>query len=342
MVFSSLSRPDNDTAWNYLRPVAHAAPYIYMKAVDAGTYELVVLDGYPAKTMSNSDSPPNSYHSGDLFEPHPVLPDAWKFTGRRDDRVTMINGEKVLPVPIEDTIRQSPLVKEAVVFGNDRSACGVLLFRATADNRLSDEAFLHKVWPYMEKANSQAEKYAQLSKDYVAIIPSSVDYPSTDKGSIQRAKIYTEFSSTIAALYTHPENRDTGTLVLTVPELEDWLRETIQNQLDIPISGTEDSLFASGIDSLKAIHLKNLILSNLDVGESFSNINSMFVLEQDNIAALARNLYGRRLGNSQDRPSIVRQMENTIRKYSEFPSIEPHDLGVPGSSSEYKIVVSDS
>ena len=323
MVFSSLSRPKDDTAWNYLRPVSYAAPYIFMKSVGDNIYELVVLDGHKAKTMSNSNDPPNSYHSGDLFEPHPVLSEAWKFIGRRDDRVTMINGEKVLPVPIEDTIRQSPLVKEAVVFGNDRTACGLLIFRAAATSEVSNEELLSKVWPLIEKANSQSESFAQLSKDYIEVMPSNADYPATDKGSIQRAKIYNEFAHTIDSIYARTEKQSTGTLALAIDELEGWLQRAIRDQLHIPIESVDVDLYASGMDSLKAIHLRSLILNNIDIGQQKSSISQMFVLEQGRITRIARVLYRLRVGLEEGRLDTLELMKEVIERYNKSPIHRP-------------------
>lgn len=78
---------------------------------------------------SNSNDPPNSYHTSDLFIPHPVIKNAWKPIGRLDDRITLLNGEKVLPLAIEGRITQHKYVREAVVFGVDRSVPGLLLFK---------------------------------------------------------------------------------------------------------------------------------------------------------------------------------------------------------------------
>ena len=152
LILTSLNRPADDKAWNYLRPPPHVAPYILMRPVDGEVCECIVLDGHKGKLKSNSDDPPNSWHTNDLFVAHPTIPNAWKFVGRLDDRVTLTNGEKVLPLPIEGRIQQDPLVKEAVVFGVDRPAPGLLLFRAKAAEGLSDEEFVERVWPAIEDA----------------------------------------------------------------------------------------------------------------------------------------------------------------------------------------------
>jgi long-subunit acyl-CoA synthetase (AMP-forming) len=153
--------------------------------------ECVVLDGHRAKSISNSNEPPNSFHTSDLFVPHPTIENAWKFIGRADDRVTLLNGEKVLPLPIEGRIVQDPLVKEAVVFGVDRPVPGILLFRADTKkaNEMSDDEYLIRVWPSVEDANKKAEAFSQIGRSMVVIIGHDTKFPETDKSTIKRWQV---------------------------------------------------------------------------------------------------------------------------------------------------------
>lgn len=58
------------------------------KKVGTDVYESVYLKSHPALLISNSNDPPGSFHSGDLFSPHPTIDWAWKYLARADDRVT--------------------------------------------------------------------------------------------------------------------------------------------------------------------------------------------------------------------------------------------------------------
>lgn len=100
------------------------------EASGGSLYECVYLPGHRSLSASNADD--GSYNSQDLFVQHPTHPKRWKYVARRDDRVTLINGEKVLPLPIEGTIRQHPFVEEAVVVGLQKAEPGLLIFRAPA------------------------------------------------------------------------------------------------------------------------------------------------------------------------------------------------------------------
>ena len=153
--------------------------------------ECIVLDGHRAKSMSNSSDPPNSFHTSDLFVAHPSIPHAWKFIGRADDRVTLLNGEKVLPLPIDGRIIQDPLVKEAIVFGVDQAVPGLLLFRV-GDGKvehLSNEEFIDRVWPTIQDANSKAESFSHIGREMVVVLSADVEYSCTDKGTFKRAQV---------------------------------------------------------------------------------------------------------------------------------------------------------
>jgi long-subunit acyl-CoA synthetase (AMP-forming) len=164
-----------------------------MKPVSDGSKicECVVLDGHRGKSISNSDDPPHSFYTSDLFIAHPTIPNAWKFIGRADDRVTLLNGEKVLPLPIEGRIVQDPLVKEAVVFGVDRAAPGLLLFRANTEvaKNLSKEEYLNRVWPSIEDANKKAEAFSQIGRDMVVVLEHDKKFPETDKSTVKRGQV---------------------------------------------------------------------------------------------------------------------------------------------------------
>uniref|UniRef100_A0A093XI25 Linear gramicidin synthase subunit D n=1 Tax=Talaromyces marneffei PM1 TaxID=1077442 RepID=A0A093XI25_TALMA len=229
LILSSAYRDREDKAWNYLRPPAHVVPYIMFKPVDHDKYECVVLDGHKGKTMSNSDDPPNSWRTSDLFVPHPSLPNAWKFVGRLDDRITLINGEKVLPLSIEARIKQSPLVREAVVFGIGREVPGLLLFRELGTSHLDDKEFLNQVWPTIEYANSHSESFSQINREMVTILPMDVECPLTDKNSIKRGLIYEQFADLIDSIYAAAESSNkVQSLQLTILELENWILEHVR------------------------------------------------------------------------------------------------------------------
>lgn len=320
-----------------MRPPPHVLPYITFQPIGENKFECVILDGHKAKVMSNSDDPPNSWHTSDIFEPHPTIPNAWKSIGRLDDRITLLNGEKVLPVSIEGRIRQHALVREAVVFGIDREIPGLLIFRASGTKGLSDEEFLDQVWPTVEYANGFAEAFSQITREMIAIIDEDVEYPLTDKSSIKRGLVYREFASVIEAVYAAAETgQRVQNLQLSVPELEAWIVKTIRT-LGCFVEDPGSDFFSAGMDSLQAINVRSLILKNIDLGGHDSELASMVVFDCGNAERLARRLHALRMGADieEDKESAVSEMEALILKYSDFadPRIELKQLSESSSSS---------
>ncbi len=252
---TSFNRAPGDTSWDYIRIPPPVAKYIWMKPLDDDTYECVYLHGLQSLIVSNSDNPPKSFHSKDLFVKHPKL-DAWKHIGRLDDRLTLINGEKVLPVPMEGRIRQDPLIRECCIFGTGKSIPGVFIFRNENSRNMSDEQFIDAVWPTIQNANAQAENFSHISKETIVPFGAEVDYPKTDKESIKRSQIYHVFAKDMELMYEKLDSTETGTLQLDRTSMEEWIMKTFRETLGVQISSPQDDFFAAGVSSLKAIQVR--------------------------------------------------------------------------------------
>ncbi|KAI1128311.1 hypothetical protein F5Y10DRAFT_240709 [Nemania abortiva] len=313
------ARPPGDRYWNYLRILPPARPFVLMDEVAPGLYECVALDGLKSKSTVNSDDPPGSFRTRDLFAPHATEPGLWKYVCRLDDRFTLINGEKVLPISIEGRIRQEECVKEAVVFGEGKSYPGALVFRADAAAHMSDEEFLEAVWPAVEAANSRAETFSRIPKELVVVLPADTAYPRTDKGTFIRVPTYRQFEREIESAYEKFENEKGGTLSISGLELEDFLLRGMKDRLGVELS-VEDEFFAAGVDSLQCIQMWNLIKKELDLGGNGSRLSQNVLYETGNIRALARHLEDLRSGEESTADELSK-MKELIEKYSLF---EPH------------------
>ncbi len=346
MIFNSTNRPRGDKAWNYLRPPPHVKPFLWMRPVDGDPVvcEAVVLDGHSGKTVSNSNDPPNSWYTNDLFVAHPTIPDAWKFIGRKDDRITLINGEKVLPLPIEGRIRQHPLVREAVMFGVDRDVPGLLLFRTTESMTMTPEQYLEKVWPVVEAANEEAEGFSKISQDLIVLVDDQTECPLTDKSSVKRAQVYRDFSVVIEAAYQKLEqaHQQAGVLQdLAKEELVAWLMASLASIGAHPENPHTD-LFSAGVDSWQAILLRSLILKNINLGGHRNRCTPMIVYECGTAEALADMLIHIRAGEQTDQNaqgSRVDEMEGLVRRYSQLdPSLLTGASNGEGSLSNELVV----
>ena len=314
-----MGREKGDDSWNYVRIYPNVRKSVQFEPIGNELFEAVYLQSHPglAPFIANSDDPaPGSWRSKDVFAPHPSIPDVWKYVTRIDDRITLKNGEKVLPLPIEGRIRQNDLVREAVVVGVDRAIPGVLIFRAS--DYLSTEEFLDAVWPSIEDANSRAESFSQITKDMVIILPSNVEYPKTDKGSIIRAQVNEKFADHIDEMYYRLEGDQEGDLQLDLTGIESFLKNTYKDVVGITLDSFDTDLYNAGVDSLQAIQMRRVIQSTLDL--SGKRLSSNIIYEHGNFENLAKYLFslspgGHDLSGNEDKTLL---MKGLIQKYSSF------------------------
>ena len=309
--------------------------HIYPKPIAADTFEFVFLKDHPGRLISNSDDPPESFHSRDIFTPHKTIPSAWKYLGRLDDRVTLTNGEKVLPLPIEGSIRQHKLVKEAVVFGIGRAIPGLLILRSQAAKDLGDKDFIDVIWPTVEAANRVAEGFSQIGMDMIVPIPVGLSIPLTDKGSIIRAQVYNVFEKEIEEAYVRIEQRQGGTMIVDGTELEMHLLKLGQDILGPRLSDPKDDLFALGMNSLQAIQMRGSILRDLYLGGNGRKLSQNLVLENGNVANLARHLEAVRSSQDVVHEKPIAMMKDLIAKFSAF---EKHTPGADNTSGTHTVV----
>ena len=335
-LLTSLSRSSGDSDWAYLLATSQAAPYIKWHSLGDNLFECVILDGYPGKVTSNSQDPPRSFHTTDVFQPHETLPDRWKFVGRMDDRITLLSEEKFFPLSVEGRIRQLPAVQDAVVFGNDRNAPGLLIFRTGSAQGLADAAFVKSVWPAVEAASSKAETFARIRKELIVVIPAGIEYPMTDRMTIRRAQLYKDFATMIDNAYANVQRASEGHLRLDILQLEEWILKSFRETFRISLPDANADFYNWGVDSLKALQMRALVIRELDLGGRSGTTSPMVFLQSGNARELARYLYGLRLGSVDAQADELSKMRSFIERYSIFQQRYPPDVSAP----QYEAVVS--
>ncbi|KAI0843104.1 L-aminoadipate-semialdehyde dehydrogenase [Hypoxylon sp. FL0890] len=318
-------RDREDKTWNYLRPFPKVAPYLRFDPIGEGLYELVVLDGLPTKVCSNSDYPPNSFRTRDTFEPHPTMPNAWAYRGRLDDRVTLFNGEKVLPIPFEHRLRQHELVEEALIFGVGKAFPGLLIFPSEKARDMSKEDLLNALQPLIASGNGAAEKFGQISMEMVEILPFGTSYPRTDKGTIIRAATYRSFEAVIESVYlrfeTHDDARDGARKAIDLPGLVAYLLDMFTHTIGVKGLTEETDFFECGTDSLQAVATRAKIMREIDIGDAVLSNNVVF--EHPSVRKLASYLHSLRTGEQLAQTDEITLMSELIAKYSKFPQFVP-------------------
>ncbi|KUJ18380.1 acetyl-CoA synthetase-like protein [Mollisia scopiformis] len=327
-------RPIEDKAWNYVRPLPASAPYMLMTSRGPNTFECVVLDGLPSKVVSNSDDPPNSFRTSDLFSPHPTIPNAWKYLGRLDDRVTLVNGEKVLPIPYEHQIRENELVREACVFGVGRAFPGLIIILSEKASGLSKAQVLDSLWPVVQAANARVEGFSQISRQMIEVLDVGVEYPCTDKGTMIRAAFYRKFEKLVDSIYLRFESpadvNDGSRLQLNCQELKLYLHNLFVQNLGFEQIDDTTDFFEAGVDSLQALSVRGIMMRELDLGSNTLGQNVVF--EYPNISALATHLFSVRTGTETVETDEIETMRELIEKYSTFESHIPGACLVDGET----------
>ncbi|KAF6835139.1 Iterative polyketide synthase CazM 2 [Colletotrichum musicola] len=330
-------REPGDKFWNYMRPLPSAKPWLRMIEIAEGVYECVVLDGLPSKVMSNSDDPaPNSYRTRDTFVPHPTIHDAWRYLGRLDDRVTLVNGEKVLPIPYENHIREQELVQEVVVFGVGKSIPGLVIIPSESAKGMSKDEIIAALTPVIEEANARAEAFGRVSREMIEVVDVGTEYPRTDKGTVIRAAFYKQFADLIEDVYRRfeaPKDDAEGgaeLVTLDLPQLEDHLLDLFRTKLGFASLEKGTDFFEAGVDSLQASTARGHIQRGVNLGGKTLGQNVVF--EFPNVLSLARHVHALRTGENAEAEDEIELMKRLIAKYSDFSERKPGTVTPDGET----------
>lgn len=295
-----------DPDWEYLR--CHATfggadlAFEPQGRTSEGKYELIVGPKWPhmvseiyiysplslslscfpklKEQQAKRNRPNGSYATSDVFElkwsASSALESKWMYVGRKDSLLVLLNGKKFDPVPIEDALQYHPLVKrivrECLVFGQNRLAPGVLVFTKESCSR---EECRRLVYEVVKKVNEESPSHARIPISLVQFMnPSCGQLPRSSKGSLIRAKANEQFEAIIGSAYSSkgdisPENNETDTseptssssvhvvvratvkgAILANGKPEDQRQRMAERLTD------ETDLFSFGIDSVMAAEIR--------------------------------------------------------------------------------------
>ncbi|KAF9889248.1 hypothetical protein FE257_007561 [Aspergillus nanangensis] len=320
-------RPREDKDWDYVRPTESVKPFLRFEERFPGVFEIICLDGWPSKVMTNR--PDGSYAMKDLFTKHPTL-EAYKYYARLDDTIVLVNGEKVIPLDLEGRVRQLGVVSEAIAFGSGKASIGLVVVRGPQTSAISDDELVDVIWPSVEGANEALPAFGKLSRNMVLVLPEDTVYPRTDKGTVIKQAFYREFNDLIEKAY-EVDDVMTGTLVLSEEQLRIFIKEQLLQLLSLKEASrlTEDvDFFSLGMDSLQATQLRSVILKTIDTNGQKLGLNVAF--EHPTIKSLAHFLDALHSGAVNGVESVEDQMARLISKYSQFPQHKPSSNGLTG------------
>jgi len=326
-LMTSFRNHKEDKGWDWLRVGPNLEPYLKMEARGPNLFELCVMEGWPSKVATNCDD--GSYATKDLFEPHPTIPNAWRYYARLDDTLVLENGEKANPLIAEGVIRQSEHVAEAIVFGANKPRLGAFVV-PSATTQLSDGALLDAVMTYVNEANQVAPSFAYLSREMIKVLPRDVEFRKTDKGTVIRAAFYRDFSSQIEAAYADEQS---GTLVLPKDDLLEFLRKEFSQRVQLKEGESFDDntdLFSLGVDSLQAIQARSNIIKTLKV--QAKDIGRNFVFDFPTLDEMANEILRLQHGAPKRvKLNVEARMAAMVEKYAVFEQHKPVDKPADGA-----------
>ncbi|KDN41199.1 hypothetical protein RSAG8_07613, partial [Rhizoctonia solani AG-8 WAC10335] len=240
--------------WSYVKFSSHVDPRFVPQNDEDHSFELVfvVLDDHkPFELNSEVDGKP-AYRTKDLVLRHPFEPDLWKFVGRIDDQIILLNGEKTNPGPMEGEIVKCPIVHYAVMFGRERNQTGVLIELEEGASSLyhtkeGRAKATEQIWPFVERANQTSPTHSRLDKQTIILLYAH---------DIEEMYLDLEKDSGAAEGVEPPQSWTNA------EDVETWISKSVQSLLDREVDVTGD-LFQQGMDSLTATMLLRILKSSL-------------------------------------------------------------------------------
>ncbi|KAG2088169.1 L-aminoadipate-semialdehyde dehydrogenase [Suillus discolor] len=333
---------ETDKGWNWTRAKGpyvntNVNDYLRFEPLGGDTYELLVLDGWPHKATFDpmgrtqrkiylSSIPPSLTHTSSWGE----LTTPWSWlTARRRIRSLM-----------ELTLRSSPYIADAIIFGAGRIQIGALILPTEIAKDCSASELAKLVAPIVALANAEAPSHSQLASEALVFLPHGTVIPRADKGSIIRPRVYKEFEGIVNEAYKRLEgdiDEDGKRRLIDEADARMAIRDVIGKTVDQPIDSLEDDtdLFDFGLDSLQSSRIRNTIQREIYLGGK-KPLAPNTVFELPSITQIARLLIAMSSGNEgalAQRSSLEIVLE-LVEKYSSFAYTQKaHANGTNGTAS---------
>ena len=315
----------DDKEWQYLRydPETDALKF---EPRERGLFELIVGETWPA--LAKTNRPDGSYATADLFEPHPTIENAWRYHSRSDSQVTLVTGKKFDPAPFEDSIRESPILNDVLIFGNDRPFPGALLFRSSVTGALSDQDIVDEVWAWVDANNARTPKHAKLSKSMLVLMPELASkLPKSSKGTTLRGKAEVLYRKHIEDSYLNEhfsedsasnENEDFLGLELGSDQVATAIISIVRSvKGNFDSISIEDDLYNRGVDSKDCIMIRSRIQRKL-IPPHGPLLPTDVIYDCANTAQLSEFVINFRQGIVKEPSDEIRMMRDLVARYSDW------------------------
>ena len=256
--------------WSYIHFSPNAG--VEFRHHSGDEYELVVIRQEklkPFQPVFEVFPDLSEFSSKDLFAHHPTKPNLWLYHGRSDDVITFLNGEKTNPISMEESISSHSDVRSALVIGQGRFEASLLVEPWQSDLlSINDRAqLIEKLWPVIQKANSQCPAHARVSKSHVLFTTSEKPMSRAGKGTVQRRLTIEKYSAELDALYADADRlRYCEAIVESPSNLEHFVAQALKSATGIIDIKSDEDFFARGMDSLQVIQVARHLKGGLEKG----------------------------------------------------------------------------
>lgn len=324
-LLSSYRSFDTDKDWQYLRHNPRVTA-IRFEPQEDNLFELVVDASWPA--LSKASRPDGSFATKDLFEPHASMPNAWKHHSRADAQLALNTGKKFDPTPSEDSIRQSDLLDDILIFGDNHSFPGALLFRSKLAASLDSDEIVHQVWPLVDENNAHCPKHAKIHRSMLVVMPpSSSALPKSSKGTTLRRQAVDFYRTCIEDAYATGRfqqgplsDGDEGSARLNVDDDQVMavISEIVKNSKEgLDGISIEDDFYNHGVDSSDCIRIREQIQAKL-IPPHCPKLPLDVVYDNGNITNLSDFVIKFRRGITSSREDELQLMRDLVAQYSNW------------------------
>ncbi|KAM0544709.1 hypothetical protein ACHAPJ_011696 [Fusarium lateritium] len=308
-----------DKEWQFLRPIDDPK-LLEFEPRDNGLSELVVKPDWPFLIKTNRED--GSYATSDLFGPHATISHAWRYHSRADAQITLANGKKFDPSPIEGSIlASSRLVQDVLIFGGGRDYAGALLFPTSSN--ISPGEILNSVWPHIERMNAESQGHTRITKAMLVVVPTKdgeKPLEKSSKGTILRRQAEQRYAAEVEGAY------DSKTSSQNIPDqqLPGAVADSFHQVLGRHVEPDQD-LYRQGVDSIACIQIRKLIEQTC-LSHQSESLPLNVIYDQGTVDALVEYLRRVRKGDAQQNgdseDAEFKAMHRLAEKYSDFQGVK--------------------
>jgi long-subunit acyl-CoA synthetase (AMP-forming) len=193
--------------WPYLEFHPLLSPTL-VPTPDPNTTNLYELIIHPNPNLTYSWSTPvftlfpelNEWPTGDLFAqcPDPGFENLYLYDSRIDDLLLLNNALKVNPLHIETALQAHPLLNAALVIGEGKGVCGLLVEPKSWEE---EEGLIEGIWEAVEEINKDLPVHARAHREVVVVAKRERPFVRVGKGTVVRGQTVELYREEIEDVY---------------------------------------------------------------------------------------------------------------------------------------------